>query len=229
MKRKNKVLILFLLTIHPIFLLITHPIFLLIIHPTETQKVKSFRSAEFHAQKLSGRSAWIVFATYMCQKCINRSRDIYAPKMRTSLMQQTCKSAKKILTRYGCCKNNANNREKNTDSLETVHTVRKLSILTGNFPHCHKTFQTIWILSSQTVWKISRSSGNFLDHLETFRTDCLETFQTIWKLSRLSITFQTGWKVSILSGNFPPCLETFWTVRKVSRLSGNFPDRLETF
>ena len=157
----------------------------------------------------------------MCQKCVNRSRDIYAPKMRTSLMQHTCKSAKTILTKV-----------QDIDVAMIMQTIRKKHGQTGNFPYCPETFHN--------VIKICRLSGNFPDrqenfqtvlsnHLETFKTDCLETFQTIWKLSRLSITFQTTWKVPILSENFPPCLETFSTVRKVFRVSGNFPDRLENF
>ena len=76
----------------------------------------------------------------------------------------------------------------------------KLCTLSGNFPDCSETFQTIW--------KLSRLSGNF--------PDCPETFRTIPKLSRLT-------------GNFSDCPETFQSVRKtfqtfrtLSGQSGNF-------
>ena len=72
---------------------------------------------------------------------------------------------------------------------ETFQTVRKLSRLSGNFPHPPETFQS--------VWKLSRLSKNF--------PDCVETFQTLWKLSKLS-------------GNFPNCPIYFQTVWKPSRL-----------
>ena len=39
-------------------------------------RVKTFWSADFHAQKLSGRRAQIVFGTYMHQKCLNRFHSI---------------------------------------------------------------------------------------------------------------------------------------------------------
>ena len=55
------------------------------------------------------------------------------------------------------------------DGLESFQTVRKLSTLSENVPHCQENFHT--------VKKISRLSGNFPDRLETF--------QTVWKLSTL--------------------------------------------
>jgi len=149
----------------------------------------------------------------MRQKCVNRFRDIYVPKVRKSLKRHTGQNPSYKSARYGCCKNTANNRifvGKDSrlfgnfpDGLESFQMVRKLFTPSGNFPHCQENFQTIWKLSGPT--------GNLLDHLETF--------QTIWKLfrpfgnfpDRLK-TFQTDWKVSRLSGNFPNCLETFQTV-----------------
>ena len=100
-------------------------------------------------------------------ECVNRVRDIYAPKVRKSLSQHT-----------------------------TFRTFWKLSRLSGNFSHCLEVFQTVQNFSDcpetfhtvqnfpncpeifHTVPKLSSLSGNFLDRLETF--------QTILKLSRLS-------------------------------------------
>ena len=149
------------------------------------------------------------FATYMRQKCVNRFRDKYVPKVRKLLSRHTCQNSSYKSARYGCCNNTANNRifvgkvsrlfGNFPYSLESFQTVWKLSTLSGNFPHCQENFQSIWKLSGPT--------GNF--------PDILETFQTVWQLSRPS-------------GNFPNCPETFQTVRKLSRLSRNFPDCLET-
>ena len=75
--------------------------------------------------------------------------------------------------------------------------------LSGNFPDCLKTFQT--------VWKLSRLSKNF--------PDCLETFKTARKISRLFENYL----------EFPDCQKTFKTVLKPSILAGKFPDSLETF
>ena len=71
-----------------------------------------------------------------------------------------------------------------------------IQYLSGKFPDCSETFQT--------VWKVSRQSGNFLH--------CPETFHTVKK-------------ISILYGNFADRLKTYQTVWKLSEQSGNFLDK----
>ena len=129
----------------------------------------------------------------MRQKCVNRFRDIYVPKVRKSLLRHTCQNSSYKSARYGCCNNTANSRifvgkvsrlfGKFPEGPESFQTVRTLSTLSRKFPDYSETFRT--------NWKLSRTSGNF--------PNLLETFQTVWKLSRLS-------------GNFPDCLETLLTV-----------------
>ena len=161
--------------------------------------------------KLSGRQNFqrnFFFRT----ECINRFRDIHAPKVQKShlhiyvpkerkmISRHTCQSAKSA--RYEFCNNTAKNEifivkvfrlfGSFPDSPESFQTVRTLY---ESFPHCRRNFQTIWKLfgptrnfpdrlkAFQNVWKLSRLSG-----LETFRT-VWKVFQTVRKLSRL---FETG-------------------------------------
>ena len=166
----------------------------------KTQKVKTFRSAEFHAE--------IIFATYMRQKCVNCFHDIYVPKVRKSLSRHTCQNAKTLFSKV-----------RDMDVAKILQTIKYLS---RKFPDCSESFQT--------VWKVSRQSGNFLHCQKTFNTvkknsrlsenfpDQLKTFQIVWKLSRVSgefpecpESFQTVWKVSRPSRYFPDCQETFHT------------------
>ena len=155
----------------------------------------------------------------MRQKCVDRFRDIYLLKVRKSLSRHTRQNA----IRYGSCNNIANNKVfvgkvsrlfgNIPDSLESFHTVWKLSTLSVNFPHFQKNFRLSGnfpnqLETFQTIWKPSRRSGNFPERLETF--------QSILKLSRPS-------------GNFPDQLESLQTVRKLSKLSGNLPNCLKTF
>ena len=139
-------------------------------------------------------------------ECVNRFRDISAPKVRKSLSRHTCQSAKTILTKV--------------QDMNVATILQTIKYLPERCPDCLESFQT--------VWKVSKQSGNFLH--------CPETFHTVKKISRLSGnfpdqlgTFQTVWKLSGSYGNFPYRLESFQSVRKLSRLSGNFPNCLETF
>ena len=121
----------------------------------------------------------------MRQKCVNRFRDKYVPKVRKLLSRHTCQNSSYKSARYGCCNNTANN----------MIFVGKVSGLFGNFPDGLESFQTVRKLSTlsenfQNCQKNSRLSENFPDQLETF--------QTVWKLSRVS-------------GKFPNSLETFST------------------
>ena len=166
-------------------------------------------------------------AKFFRTECVNCFCNIYVPKVGKLLLRHICaKSAIAYATymqkcqnnfyksaRYGCCDNNANNPGKKPYSLETVHTVRKLSILSGNF---------------HTVKKISRLSGNF--------TNRLENFQTVWKLfrppgnfqDRLK-TFQTIWKLSIPSGRFPDHQEAFQNIRPSVKAGWEFSSIFRNF
>ena len=97
------------------------------------------------------------FSRHICAKSAKIAFTTYMPKCQNS----SYKSA-----RYGCCNNTANNKifvgkvsrlfGNIPDGLESFQTVRKLSTLSVNFPHC------------QEISKLSGPNGNFLDHLETF-------------------------------------------------------------
>ena len=127
-----------------------------------------------YTAKLSGRSAKIVFATYVRQKCVNCFCDIFVPKVRKSLSQHTRQVPKlflqkcKIWMLQQYCLNKIFVQKVSwlfgnfPDSPETFYTVRKLSILSRKFPDYLETFRT--------NWKLSSPSGNFSVRLETFQT-----------------------------------------------------------
>ena len=110
-------------------------------------------------------------------ECVNRFRDINAPKVRkfsfVTYMRQKCV---------------------NPHCQENFHTIWKLSRPSVHFPDCLETFWTVWKLSEpsfQNFPRLSTLSGNFSDCPELSALSgnfphCLETFQTVWKLSRLS-------------------------------------------
>ena len=159
----------------------------------------------------------------MRQKCVNRFRDIYVPKVRKSL----CDIHNKTFVR----------KVQDMDVAKILHTIEYLS---WKFLDCSESFQTVWKVSRQsgkipdspetfyTVWKLSTLSKKIPDYLKNF-LDQLGTFHIVWKFSRLSgnfpgrvETFRTAW-------NFYECPETFHSVWKLSKLSKNFPDCLKTF
>ena len=113
-------------------------------------------------------------------ECVNRFCDIYAPKVRKSLLQHTTfRTVWKLSSPSGNfphCLDIFQTVQNFPDCPETFHTVQ-------NFPNCPETFHTVRKLSTlsgffQPVWKLSRPSRNC--------PDCPETFQTVLKLSRLS-------------------------------------------
>ena len=136
----------------------------------------------------------------MCQKCVNRYRDIDAkvPK----LFLQKCKIwiFQKYRKQYNICR-------------ESFQTVRKHSRHCGKFPDSLETFQT--------VQKIFRQYKKFLDSVESFRT--------VWKVLDSLENFQTVWKVSGQSGKFPDSLVFCWTIWKAFNQSEKFLDSLESF
>ena len=153
----------------------------------EPQKVSTFRSADFDAQKLSGRSAWIFSAT-----CVLKVRKLFSRHIQKwvnpSRLSENWTTIYIIIQKLSRLSGNFRGY------LETFQTVRKLSRLSWNFPDCPKPFLTF-----STVRKLSKQSKKF--------PDCPEVFQTFQKLSGLNR----------LSRNFPDCAETFQTVRNLSR------------
>ena len=96
-------------------------------------------------------SAKIVFATKIRQKCVNKICNINVPKVQTWDVYHGTYS-KKLLTLSG---NFLRLSGYFPDCPETFQTLPKLSRMSRNFPDCPKTFQT--------VWKLSRAFGIFPD------------------------------------------------------------------
>ena len=80
-------------------------------------------------------------------ECVNRFRDISAPKVRKSLSRHTCQSAKTILTK----------------DMNVATILQTIKYLPERFPDCPETFYTVQKLSTQT--------RKFPDYLETFQTN----------------------------------------------------------
>ena len=116
----------------------------------------------------------------MCQKCVNRYRDIdakvpklFLQKCKIWILQQYCKQYNICRESFQTVRKHSRRSGKFPDSPETFYTVRKLFTLSRKFPDYLETFRT--------NWKLSIPSGNFLDRLETL--------QTVLKLCRQSGNF----------------------------------------
>jgi len=218
------------------------------IHPYVPQRPKK--------SKISGRQTFTrknfpdearqSFPRHLCQKCVICFHDKNAKSCRRIFLHKLCwwqllwfRLCYNIQGVFSDCRPPKKLKYGKPSESSEFQTVWKLSRLSGNFPDCPETFQTVRKLpvcpeTFQTVRTLSRLFGNFPDCPITSRLS--DNFQTVGKLSRLSgnfpdcpETFQALRKLSILSGNFLHSPETFQSVWKLSRLSKNFQDRLETF